>query len=181
LTRPFGAHALFVPTGGNEAQLVFKLPADARGVRLLVRADTGPIDLPVGAAFHVRWPAPVVTIADGAAMRVHVLPSPVPPAWLPAAASGRTYRLLDVVTESLRAAPRLEFQAAQLRIQMADGSLVEPSPLSSDMPCRLSEDGVIPPRTVRRFTLVYDVPAGGPPRRLQYRGFELPEAIVNLP
>jgi hypothetical protein len=38
---------------------------------------------------------------------------------------------------------------------------------------------VIPPGHVRRFLLVYDMPAGAP-RRLQYRGFEVDEASLDL-
>jgi len=181
LSRPFGDGAPFVPTGENEAQLVFQLPADSRGVRLLVRAQTGAMDVPVNTNFSLSWPKPTTTIADGGVLRVHVLPAPAALTSLPPPPDGRTYQLLDVVMENLRPTSGVELQMEQLRLEGPDGSFVEPSPLSADVPCRLSGDGVIPPGTARRFTMVYEVEAGTRLRRLQYRGFELQETSVELP
>ena len=69
----------------------------------------------------------------------------------------------------------------QLRLQAADGTFIDPSPLSAGVPCALPADGGIPPATSRRFTFVYDVPADARPRQIQYRGFELQETTVDLP
>jgi hypothetical protein len=181
LTRAFGASATFVPTGANEGQLVVIVPAETHAIRLLLRAQNGgPIELPAAADFQPSWPAPVKSIADGTVMRVHVLPTPQPLPSLPAPSDGRALQLLDIVIENTNS-KGVEFQPVQLRLQAGDGSFVEPSTLSSDVPCHLPSDGTIPPGTARRFTLVYEVPAGPPLRRLQYRGFELQEATVDLP
>ena len=56
---------------------------------------------------------------------------------------------------------------------------IEPSPLSNQWPCHLGETGLIPAANARRFTLIFDVPAGMP-RKLQYRGFEKDEVIVEI-
>jgi hypothetical protein len=60
------------------------------------------------------------------------------------------------------------------------GRFVQPSPLTTQLGCRLDDGDVIPPGHTRRLQAVYDMPAGEP-RRLQYRGFEKEEATVDLP
>jgi hypothetical protein len=49
----------------------------------------------------------------------------------------------------------------------------------AQLPCRLDRTGVIPAGHARRFTPVYDVPAGQA-WRLQYRGFEKTEEFIDL-
>lgn len=182
LTRPFGANASFIPTGANEGQLLFYVPAGTRAVRLLVRAQNGgPLDLPAGADFQPSWPAPVRTIADGATARVLVLPTPGPPEGLPAPPNGRAWQLLDVVIENVNPSKGVELQLVQLRLVARDGSFTDPSPVSAQVPCRLSAEGVIPAATARRFMLVYDIPPDERPRRLEYRGFEVDAVTVDLP
>jgi hypothetical protein len=181
LTRAFDDIGSFPPTGANEGQLLFFVPADAKAVRVLVRSQTsGPLDLPAAADFQPSWPRPAVTITDGTTARVHVLPRHAPPSTtLPPPTSGREHRVLDVVYENIKK-QGIELQLVQLRLARQDGSFIEPSPLSSQMPCRLLSDGVIPATTASRFMLVYDT-ASGEPLRLNYRGFELDETTVDLP
>jgi hypothetical protein len=181
LSRPFGGSASFVPTADNEAQLVFAIPAGTRGVQLLLRAQNQSMDLPVQSDFHVRWPAPAATITDGSVLRVHLLPVPPEPSRLPPPAAGRVHHVLDVVLENLRPSSGVEFQPEQLRLVAADGSFIAPSPVASGIRCSLDPDGVIPAQTARRFTLVYDVPADALLRRVQYRGFDVQETVVDLP
>jgi hypothetical protein len=182
LTRPFGDTAMFVPESDNEGQLAFVLPADTRTVRVLIRANNvAPLDLSTGGAAGPTWPTPLHTIADGSTMRLHVLPTPAPPPDLPPPAAGRAYQLIDLVAENLKPRSGVELQTVQLRLQAADGSFINPSPLSSSVPCRLPSDGLIPPSTSRRFTLVYDIPWDQPARRFEYRGFEVDAAGVDLP
>jgi hypothetical protein len=180
LTRAFDEIGSFPPTGANEGQLLFYVPADAKALRVLVRSQTsGPLDLPAAADFQPAWPKPVLTITDGTTARVHALPRHGPPSTLPAPAAGRDYRVLDVLYENL-SRRGIELQLVQLRLARQDGSFIEPSPLSSQVPCRLLSDGVIPATTASRFMLVYDT-APGEPLRLNYRGFELDETTVDLP
>jgi hypothetical protein len=181
LTRPFGDVGSFLPTSPNEGQLAFLVPDDTKNVRVLVvPARGGDIVLPTGADFTPSWPSPTQTIQDGTTLRVQVLPTPARPATLPAPAAGRDQVLLDVVVENLKATQGIEFQGTQqLRLVDPAGTFIQPSPLSNQMACRLGDTGVIPGGHARRFTLVYDVPAGAP-RRLQYRGFEKDETLVDL-
>jgi hypothetical protein len=182
LTRPFVDKASFVPTGANEGQLVFLVPTETRSVRLLVRAQRGQsIDVPSVADFHVSLPTPVATITDGHAMRIQVLPTPALPKSVPTPTDSRGLVPLDVAGENLNNVSGVELQWVQLRLQAANGSFINPSPLSAEVPCHLPDGGVIPPGATRRFTLIYDVPAGEPPHKLQYRGFELQETTVDLP
>jgi hypothetical protein len=181
LSRPFGDEATFVPTGPNEGQVVFDVPTETRAVRLLVRAQRGgALDVPAGAEFQPSWPAPVATIADGGVGIVRVLPKIAPPATLPTAGAQRRLAL-DLVFENKSQASGIELQWIQLRIETADGGFVDPSPLSAQVPCNLADNGTIPPGTARRFTLVYELPDGVTPARLQYRGFEVQETAVDLP
>ena len=59
------------------------------------------------------------------------------------------------------------------------GGFIEPLPASEQMPCRFGEGGVVPPAHARRFTLLYDVPAGMA-LKLQYRGFEKDDAVIEI-
>ena len=179
LPRAFEPIGSFPPTGANEGQLLFYVPADTKAMKVLLRADrVAPIDLPAPTDFQAAWPKPVQTITDGSTLRLHVLPRPAVPSTLPAPAAGREHRLLDVAIENLKTSG-VELQLVQLRLARQDGSFIEPSPLSSEVPCRLSSDGVIPPLAARRFMLVYDT-APGEALRLNYRGFELDETTVDL-
>lgn len=181
LSRPFGQVGSFPPTGANEGQLAFLIPANSRSARLLVRpAQGGAIDLVAGADFTPHWPTPAHTFIDGTTMKVHLLPAPARPAALPAATEGRRQVLVDVAIENLSKTQGIEFQTVQLRLALPDGNFADPSPLSGQVPCRLDGDGVVPAGGVRRFLLVYDVPADAA-ARVHFRGFELQEATADLP
>ncbi len=178
LTRAFDEIGSFPPTGANEGQLLFFVPAESKALRVLLRSAKGaPIDLPAPTDFKPSWPAPTQSIADGTTLRLHLLPTP---AW-PAGSAGpdAARRLVDVVVENLSPSKGIELQAVQLRLVKEDGLFVEPSPSSADLPCRLIPDIVIPPASARRFALVYDV---GPDEkvRMNYRGFELDETTVDF-
>jgi hypothetical protein len=178
LPRAFEEIGSFPPTGANEGQLLFFVPAESKALRVLLRSAKGaPIDLPAPADFKPSWPSPTQSIADGATLRLHLLPTP---AW-PAGSAGpnAARRLVDVVVENLNPSKGIELQAVQLRLVKEDGSFVEPSPSSADLPCHLIPDIVIPPASARRFALVYDV---GPDEkvRMNYRGFELDETTVDF-
>lgn len=181
LTRPFGDLGSFPPTSRNEGQVPFLVPDDTKNARvLIVPTRGGAITLPAGADFTPSWPAPVHTFQDGQTMRVHILPKPARPATLHPPADGREHLLLDVVVENLVANRGIEFQGTQqLRLVDPAGGFTSPSPLSLEAPCRLDGAGVIPGGNARRFTLVYDVPAGQA-WRLQYRGFETGEETIDL-
>jgi hypothetical protein len=179
LARAFEEIGSFPPTGANEGQLLFFVPAESKALRVLLRSAKGaPIDLPAPADFKPSWPTPTQTIADGTTLRVHLLPTPAWPTGSPGPDPAR--RLVDVVVENLNPSKGVELQSVQLRLVKQDGSFVEPSPSSADLPCRLIPDIVIPPATARRFALIYDV---GPDEkvRMNYRGFELDETTVDAP
>ncbi len=179
LARAFEEIGSFPPTGANEGQLLFFVPADTKALRVLLRSENGaPIDLPAPADFKPSWPTPTQTIADGTTLRIHLLPTP---AW-PAGSRGPdpARRLVDVVVENLNPSKGVELQSVQLRLVKQDGSFVEPSPSSAELPCRLIPDIVLPPASVRRFSLVYDV-APDEKVRMNYRGFELDETTVDAP
>ena len=181
LTRPFGEKASFLPTSPNEGQIAFLVPEGTKNIRVLIApSQVGTIALSAGADFTPSWPTPQQTIQDGSTVRVHVLPSPARPSNLPALGGGREYVLLDVVLENLKPDQGIDFQATQqLRLMDGSGGFIEPSSLSNQLACHLGEQGVVPAGNARRFTLVYDVPAGAS-RRLQYRGFEKDEVIVEI-
>lgn len=181
VTRPFADTGSFLPTSPNEGQLVFLVPESTKNVRVLVLpVKGGAIDLPVNTDVAAAWPTPSHTIQDGSTMRVHVLPTPPRPAGLAPPAAGREQVLLDMVVENLKPTQGIEFQGMQqLRLADAAGKFTSPSPVSTQLPCRLDRTGVIPAGHARRFTLVYDVPAGQT-WRLQYRGFEKTEEIIDL-
>lgn len=182
LSRPFGDVASFPPTSPNEGQVAFLISDATKRARLIVAPRTGgSIVLPTSGDFTPSWPAPQVTIEDGATLKVHVLPTPAPPATLPPPAAGREHLLLDVVVENLKPSQGIEFQGTmQLRLMTPDGGFIQPSSsLSSQLACRLGDTGVIPAGGSRRFAFVYDVPTGMPPK-LQYRGFEKDEAVAEI-
>jgi len=181
LSRPFGAIGSFPPTGANEGQVAFLLPEDTSAVKVLFRpSNGGPIDLPAGTDFAPKWPTPAHTFVDGTTMRVHLLPAPPRPATLAPPDDGRKQVLLDVAIENLVPKKGIEFQTVQLRLALAGGGFVDPSPISAQLPCRLDGAGVVPAGGVRRFQLVYDVAADAV-ARVNFRGFELNEATADLP
>ena len=59
----------------------------------------------------------------------------------------------------------------QFALAGASGRKYEPESASTQLPCRLSGDNVVPAGGWRRFSLLYTVPAGQP-LTLQYRGFQ---------
>lgn len=182
LTRPFGSTGLFPPTGPNEGQIAFLVPDDTKRVRVLITAsNAASLVLPAGADFSPSWPAPVQTIEDGSTMRVLILPTPARPAGLPEPAAGRQYVVLDVVAENRKPKIGIELDGTQqLRLMDASGGFISPAPVSHRLPCRLGEMGVIPAGHARRFLLVYEVPSGAVPTKLQYRGFEKDQVIAEI-
>jgi hypothetical protein len=181
LSRPFGDLGSFPPTSPNEGQIMFLVPENTRQARVIVAPKMGgSITLPTGPDFTPSWPAPQTTIDDGSLMKVHILPTPARPASLPAPADGREFVVLDVVVDNLNANQGIEFQGTmQLRLMDPGGGFIQPSPLSGQLTCSLGDMGVIPAGNSRRFRYVYDIPAGMP-LKLQYRGFEKNEAVVEI-
>lgn len=185
LTRPFGDYGAFIPTAPNEGQVTFLVPDDTQAVRLLIVPLLGSrLELPTDPDFRPSWPAPVQTIEDGSTMRILVLPTPARPAALPPPEPGREQVLLDVVVENLVPSQGIEFQGRQqLRLMDPAGSFIQPlplaGPLAGQLACALGEMDVVPGGHARRFTAVYDVPAGMP-LKLQYRGFEVNEVTVEI-
>lgn len=181
LWRPFGNIASFTPTGQNEGQVAFLVPDDTKNVRVLVTpARSGAIVLPTGAAFTPSWPAPISTVQDGTTLRLLILPMPARPASLPAPAAGRSQVVLDLVIENLNPSKGIDFQTTmQLRLLDGNGGFTQPSPVTSQLTCTLGDEGVIPAGQPRRFMVVYDVPANMP-IKLQYRGFEKDETVVEI-
>jgi hypothetical protein len=178
LARPFAKLASFLPTAPNEGQLAFLVPSDTKSVRFLLRpVKGGALDLNVDDNFPPSWPAAARTIQDGSTMRVLVLPTPNRPATLPPAPAGREQVLLDVIIENLKPTQGIEFDGnQQLRLVDAAGGFHQPDPVSAQVPCRLTGEGVVPAGGSRRFMLVYAVPSGQS-WRLEYRGFEKNETI----
>jgi len=178
LTRPFAKLAPFLPTAPDEGQLAFLVPSDTKNVRFLLRpVKGGALDLNIDDSAGPSWPTPSRTIQDGSTMRVLVLPTPARPATLPPAPAGREQVLLDVVIENLKPTQGIEFDASQqLRLVDAACGFHPPDPVSAQVPCRLTGEGVVPAGGSRRFMLVYAVP-GGQSWRLQYRGFEKTETV----
>jgi hypothetical protein len=136
--------------------------------------------VPAGDDFKPAWPEPLHTIEDGTTMRILVLPSPATPAGLPPAAPGKELVMLDVVVQNLSADHGIEFQPSQqLRLIDAAGQFVMASPATQQIGCRMDDNDLIPPAQSRRVMAVYEMPAGTA-RRLQYRGFEKEETVVDL-
>jgi hypothetical protein len=151
-------------------------------VRLLIApgGEDGLI-VPAGEDFTPSWPRPVQTIDDGTTMRVHVLPLASIPAHIPAPAAGRELIAIDVAIETLKTDQGIEFQASQqLRLAGPAGSFMQPSAALTKLAgCTLDDNDIVPPGHVRRLMAIFDMPAGSPVR-LQYRGFEKEEAIVQI-
>jgi hypothetical protein len=181
LRRPFGEMGSFPPTSQNEGQVAFLVPADTKSVRVLVTpAKGGGMVLPAGPAFTPSWPAPQTTIQDGSTLKVHVLPLVARPASVPAPAAGREIVVLDIAIENLKPNQGIEFQGdQQLRLMNPAGGFIQPAPISNQLSCRLGDNNIIPAGNARRFQLVYDIPANMP-LKLQYRGFEKDEAVVDI-
>jgi hypothetical protein len=181
LSRPFGHTASFPPTSPNEGQMKFLVPDNIRQTRVIVAPRTGGVlTLPTGPDFAPSWPAPQATIDDGSVMKLLVLPTSAVPRSLPAPASGRELVMLDVVAQNLNATQGIDFQGTmQLRFVDPSGAFIQPAPVSSQLRCSLGDTGVIPAASTRRFQYVYDVPAGMP-LKLQYRGFEKDEVVVEI-
>lgn len=181
LTIPFGDTAVFSQSHMTDGQLAFPVPKDSKQVRVLIAsADGQGLAVPAGRDFTPSWPTPVSTIEDGSTMRVMVLPKPDPSPALPAPPADHEYVVLDFAVENLSSTQGVEFQTTQqLRLRDATGSYVQASAVTNQIGCRLEDGDVIPPGHVRRFMVAYDMPAGAP-ISLQYRGFELEEAIVDL-
>lgn len=181
LTRPMIETGSFPPTSPNEGQMAFLVPDDSERLRVLVVPSRGGgIVLAAGSDFTPSWPAPQHTIQDGSTMKLHVLGLAQKPAGL-AAGGDREIVVLDFVAENLKANQGIDLQGTlQLRlVDPAGAGYIQPSPLSNEIACALAETGVIPAGHVRRFRYVYDIPAGAP-IRLQYRGFERDEAVVEI-
>jgi hypothetical protein len=181
LANPFGDAAVFSQSRMTDGQLAFAVPEDSQQVRVLITsADGQGLAIPAGRDFTPSWPTPVSTIEDGSTMRVMVLPKPDPSPALPAPAAGHEYLVLDFAVENLSSTQGVEFQTSQqLRLKGATGSFIQAAAVTNQIGCRLEDGDVIPPGHVRRFMVAYDMPAGAPVS-LQYRGFELEEAVVDL-
>jgi hypothetical protein len=181
LRHPFGRTAVFSVAKPTEGQLAFLVPDDTQRIRVLIAPASGDgLVVPAGEDFTPSWPAPVHTIEDGSTLRVLVLPNPAPSAALAPPAAGREHVVLDFVIENLKSTQGIDFQTSQqLRLAGPAGAFVQPSALTQQFGCRLDDGDVIPPGHLRRFLLVYEMPSGAP-RRLQYRGFEVDEANVDL-
>jgi hypothetical protein len=180
--RLIGDSIAFPLARNVEGRLVFLVPEDTKHVRVMLAPAGEGLVVPAGPDFTPDWPTPLHRIDDGATLRVRVMPSPRPPASLPAPAAGREHVVLDVAVENRLSEQGVEFQSSQqLRLVDAGGRFVQASaPLTKQLGCRLDDGDVIPPGQTRRLQLVFDMPAGAA-RRLQYRGFEKEEATVELP
>jgi hypothetical protein len=181
LARPLGPTAVFAADKPTEGQISFLVPEDTQRIRVLIAPAQGDsLAAPAGEAFQPAWPAPIRTIEDGTTLRVLVLPPLPVPAKLGDAPAGHKYVLLDFVIENLKNTQGIEFATSQqLRLVDARGGFVQPSALTQQIGCRLDDGDVIPPGQSRRFNVAYEIPAGTP-LRVQYRGFEVEEASVDL-
>jgi hypothetical protein len=177
----FADSMAFSPGKNTEGRLVFMVPEDTQRVRVLVApAGTDGLAVPAGEDFEPAWPKPIHTIEDGAAMRIHVLPSPATAAGLPPAAAGRELVTLDVVVQNLSHDHGIEFQPSQqLRFIDGTGKFVMASAATKQIGCHMDDGDVIPPGQARRLMAVYEMPAGAA-RRLQYRGFEIEQTVVEI-
>ena len=181
LTEPFGDVATFSPQDYRQGRLAFLVPENTQHVRVLIApADGDGFTVAAGDEFTPAWPAAISTIEDGSTLRLLLLPRPEHPIALPVAA-GHEHAVLDFVIENLKATQGIEFATSQqLRLIDAAGSFIGPATATNTLGCRLDDGDVIPPGHSRRFMVVYDIPAGATVR-LQYRGFEVDETIVDLP
>jgi transglutaminase-like putative cysteine protease len=181
LKRPFGPTATFTAAGLSEGQLAFLVPDDTKQLRvLLAPAGGNGLAVPAGDDFLPSGPVSESTIVDGSTLRVIILPRAERPGSLPLPAEGRQQVILDFVIENLQTSQGIEFTTSQqLRLVDPAGAFVQPSALTQQLGCRLDDGDPIPPGQVRRFQVVYEIPADAP-LRLHYRGFEIDEAYVNL-
>jgi hypothetical protein len=177
----FNGSMTFSPGKETEGRLVFMVPSDTQKVRVLVApAGTDGIAVPAGDDFKPAWPEPLHTIEDGTTMKILVLPAAAPPAELPAAGAGKEFVMLDVVVQNLSGDHGIEFQPSQqFRLMDAAGKFTVASAATRQLGCHMDDGDLIPPGQSRRMMAVYEVPAGAP-RRLQYRGFEREETIVDI-
>jgi len=182
LKNPLGATAVFTAERPTEGQIAFAVPDDSRHLRVLIApAEIESLAVPAGEDFTPSWPAPVSTIEDGTTLRVLVLPRGETSAANPPPAAGRMRVVLDFVIENLKSTQGIEFTTSQqLRLVDPQGTFVQLDASTKELGCRLEDGDVIPPGQARRFVASYDLPAGAPVR-LQYRGFEVEEASVDLP
>ena len=182
LDRPLGDAVTFSLLQHKSGQLAFLVPDGTRRVRLLLApgGEDGLV-VPAGEDFSPAWPPPIQTIDDGTTMRVHVLPLASIAAHVPPPPSGREHIALDVAVENLKQDQGIEFQTSQqLRLISPTGAFVQQTvALTKLLACRLDDGDVIPPGHVRRLVAIFEVPSGSPVR-LQYRGFEKDEAIVQI-
>jgi hypothetical protein len=180
VTRPLAPKGRFPPFVPNEGQLAFVVPADTKGATFLLRVQQGgPLDLPVIGSAKPAWPAPEATITDGDVLKVLRLPGTAVPAGVPPATSGSERIALDLVVQNLRAGSGIDLQLGQqFRLVTPDGKRHEPSDDGRHLPCSMTGD-VVPAGAARRFTLVYDVPAGQP-LQLEYRGFNVKSELIKI-
>jgi hypothetical protein len=181
LTNPFVTAMTFTQAQLTDGQLAFPVPDDTKYIRVLIAPAEGEgLIVPAGRDFTPSWPTPISTIEDGSTLRVLVLPRPELPASLAQPGDGSVRLVLDFVIENLKSTQGIEFQTSQqLRLKSPTGSYVEAAGVTSQLGCRLDDGDVIPPGHSRRFMVVYDLPAAAP-LKLQYRGFEVDEASVDL-
>jgi len=177
----FGDSMTFSPGKETEGRLVFMVPADTQRVRVLI-APTGTdgLAVPAGADFTPSWPQPIHTIDDGSTVRILVLPIPASPNGVPPAAAGKENVVLDVVVQNLSKDHGVEFQPSQqFRLMDAGGKFIQASAATKQLGCHMDDGDVIPPGQSRRMMAVYEIPVGAA-RRLQYRGFEKEETVVDI-
>lgn len=182
LKNPLGATPVFTAERPTEGQIAFAVPDDSRQLRVLIApAEIEALAVPAGEDFTPSWPVPVSTIEDGTTLRVLVLPRGESSSANPPPATGRMRVVLDFVIENLKSSQGIEFTTSQqLRLIDPQGAFVQLDASTNALGCRLEDGGVIPPGQARRFMAAYELPAGAPVR-LQYRGFEVEEASVDLP
>ncbi len=182
LKDPLGATPVFNNNGPTEGEIAFAVPDDSRQLRVLIApAEIEALAVPAGEDFTPSWPAPVSTIEDGTTLRVLVLPRGESLATIPPPAASHMRVVLDFVIENLKSTQGIEFTTSQqLRLVDPQGSFVQPDAATKALGCRLEDGDVVPPGQSRRFMAAYELPAGVP-LRLQYRGFEVDEATVDLP
>ena len=182
LKNPLGATPVFTAERPTEGQIAFAVPDDSKHLRVLIApAEIESLAVPAGEDFTPSWPAPVSTIEDGTTLRVLVLPRSEPSAEISPPATGRVRVVLDFVIENLKSTQGIEFTTSQqLRLIDPEGKFVQLDASTNALGCRLNDGDVVPPGQSRRFMAAYELPAGAP-LRLQYRGFEVEEASVDLP
>jgi hypothetical protein len=182
LKHPLSATAVFTAEKPTEGQIAFAVPDDSKQIRVLIApAEIDALAVPAGEDFTPSWPDPVSTIEDGTTLRVLVLPRGESSAGNSPPAAGRMRVVLDFVIENLKSTQGIEFTTSQqLRLVDPEGKFVQLDASTKTLGCRLEDGDVIPPGQARRFMAAYEFPAGAP-LRLQYRGFEVEEASVDLP